>query len=70
MSLRQPDEYHQISQTSNNLETLSNTLSILKENPIHDEEIAVKKLLEKHIPDYKEKYPYLQLGEFSDIFIN
>ena len=66
MSLRQPDEYHQISQTSNNLETLS----ILKENPIHDEEIAVKKLLEKHIPDYKEKYPYLQLGEFSDIFIN
>ena len=30
-----------------------------EKNPTKDHEIAVRKLLQKHVPDYEEKYQYL-----------
>ena len=42
---------------------------IEKRNPTLEDKVAVQKLLKKHVPDYKEQYKYLKVGEFTDNFI-
>ena len=57
--------------TSTNLNSKLKLLqhSDLKKNPTSEDAVAVEQLLHKHVTDYKEKYQYLKVGEFSDQFI-